>query len=53
MAKLMKSDTLRSEHMVHVHPALVLKENTKFSKPVRKIDGIRILHIPGCQVILN
>jgi hypothetical protein len=38
MTKLMESDTLRSEHMVHVHPALVMKEATEFFKPDRILE---------------
>jgi len=30
MAKLLKSDSLRSDHMVHVHPVLVKKEASEF-----------------------
>jgi hypothetical protein len=53
MAELLKIDTLRSDHMVHVHPALVLKEASEFIKPERILEGTNILYIPGSQVILN
>ena len=53
MAELMKSDTPRSEHIMHVHPVLVTKEATEFFKPDRILEGTNILHIPGSQVILN
>jgi hypothetical protein len=49
MAELMKSDTPRSEHIVHVHSVLVTKEATEFFKPDRILEGTNILHIPGCK----